>query len=33
MDVIDALSSTRGQVVIEGYDKNGGKSVYSFYGF
>lgn len=33
IDVIDALSSTRGQVVIEGYDKNGGKSVYSFYGF
>lgn len=33
IDVIDALSNTRGQIVIEGYDKNGGKSVYSFYGF
>ena len=33
IDVIDALSSTRGQVVIEGYDTNGSKSVYSFYGF
>jgi len=32
-DVIDALSSTRGQITIEGYDKNGGKAVYSFYGF
>ncbi|NBW32420.1 MAG: PDZ domain-containing protein [Cytophagia bacterium] len=32
-DLIEALSSVRGQTVIEGFDQNGGRAVYSFYGF
>jgi len=32
-EVIDALAHVRGQTVIEGFDKNGGRAVYSFYGF
>jgi S1-C subfamily serine protease len=33
LEVIDALSQVRGQTVIEGFDQNGGRAVYSFYGF
>jgi S1-C subfamily serine protease len=33
LEVIDALSKVRGQTVIEGFDQNGGRAVYSFYGF
>jgi hypothetical protein len=33
LEVIDALANVRGQTVIEGFDKNGGRAVYSFYGF
>lgn len=33
LDVMEALRNNRGQITIEGMDRNGNRAVYSFYGF